>query len=87
MSERLGLRPDVFPLDLVGQGCGAALPNWRAAEALLVSGRAGRVLGSVPVIDSHPLLPPVPGFYPLLPSRPRSGELVFAANFSPNPRS
>ena len=44
VAERLGLRPDVFPLDLVGQGCGAALPNWRAAEALLAAGRAERVL-------------------------------------------
>lgn len=42
--ERLGLRPDVFALDLVGQGCGAALPNLRAAEALLAAGRAGTVL-------------------------------------------
>jgi alkylresorcinol/alkylpyrone synthase len=44
VSERLGLRPDVFPLDLVGQGCGAALPNLRAAEAILAAGRAQRVL-------------------------------------------
>src|SRR5262249_108036 len=35
VSERLGLRRDVFPLDLVGQGCAAALPNLRTAEALL----------------------------------------------------
>jgi predicted naringenin-chalcone synthase len=34
----------VYPLDLVGQGCGAALPNLRAGEALLTSGRAERVL-------------------------------------------
>jgi alkylresorcinol/alkylpyrone synthase len=33
--ENLGLRPDVVALDLVGQGCGAALPNLRTAEALL----------------------------------------------------
>jgi alkylresorcinol/alkylpyrone synthase len=44
VSERLGLRPDVLAFDLVGQGCGAALPNLRAAEALLASGRAQRVL-------------------------------------------
>ncbi|GDY19379.1 chalcone synthase [Verrucomicrobiota bacterium] len=44
VSERLGLRPDVFALDLVGQGCGAALPNWRTAEALLAAGRARHVL-------------------------------------------
>lgn len=43
-SERLGLRPDVQALDLVGQGCGAALPNWRTAEALIASGRVQHVL-------------------------------------------
>ena len=44
VSERLGLRPDVLTLDLVGQGCGAALPNLRAGEALLASGRCRHVL-------------------------------------------
>jgi polyketide synthase Type III len=44
VSERLGLRPDALALDLVGQGCGAALPNLRTGEALLSSGRCGRVL-------------------------------------------
>jgi len=44
VSQRLGLRPDVLNLDLVGQGCGAALPNMRAAEAILSARRAGKVL-------------------------------------------
>ena len=44
VSEQLGLRPDVFALDLVGQGCGAALPNLRTAEAILAAGRAKKVL-------------------------------------------
>src|SRR5580658_5934419 len=44
VSERLGLRPDVLALDLAGQGCGAALPNLRTAEALLAAGRAQHVL-------------------------------------------
>ena len=44
VSERLGLRSDALALDLVGQGCGAALPNMRTGEALLGSGRAGNVL-------------------------------------------
>jgi predicted naringenin-chalcone synthase len=44
VSERLGLRSDAMLLDLVGQGCGAALPNLRTGEALLSSGRCGRVL-------------------------------------------
>ena len=44
VSEQLGLRPDVQAIDLVGQGCGAAMPNWRTAEALLAAGRAQHVL-------------------------------------------
>jgi len=44
VGERLGLRPEVLALDLVGQGCAAATPNFRAAEALLAAGRAQRVL-------------------------------------------
>ena len=44
VAERLGLRPDVYCVDLVGQGCGAALPNLRAGEALIAAGRAHRVL-------------------------------------------
>lgn len=43
-GERLGLRPDILALDLVGQGCGVALPNMRTGEALLKSGRCQRVL-------------------------------------------
>jgi|SRR6185312_10541282 alkylresorcinol/alkylpyrone synthase len=44
VAQRLGLRPDVQALDLVGQGCGAALPNWRMAATLLASGHCERVL-------------------------------------------
>ena len=44
VTERLGLRPDVLGLDLVGLGCGAALPNLRTAEALLAAKRCQRVL-------------------------------------------
>lgn len=44
IGERLGLRPDVLTFDLVGQGCGAALPNLRVADALLAAGRSARVL-------------------------------------------
>ncbi len=40
VTERLGLPTDILALDLVGQGCGAALPNMRTGEALLASGRA-----------------------------------------------
>ena len=42
VTERLGLRTDILALDLVGQGCGAALPNMRTGEALLAAAaRAG----------------------------------------------
>jgi predicted naringenin-chalcone synthase len=44
VSEQLGLKQHVFGLDLVGQGCVAAMPNFRAGEALLASGRAQTVL-------------------------------------------
>lgn len=35
MVELLGFRPQVLGFDLVGQGCGGALPNWQVASALL----------------------------------------------------
>lgn len=44
VGERLGLRPNIFALDLVGQGCGAALPNLRAAQNLISSGQSKKVL-------------------------------------------
>ncbi|MGV8942884.1 type III polyketide synthase [Thermomonas sp.] len=44
VTELLGLRADVMALDLVGQGCGAALPNLRTGDALIASGRCSRVL-------------------------------------------
>ena len=44
VGEMLGLRPDVLALDLVGQGCGAAVPNLRAAEALVRAGDYKQVL-------------------------------------------
>jgi predicted naringenin-chalcone synthase len=44
VSEQLGLRENIFALDLVGQGCGAALPNLRTAESILTAGRAKKIL-------------------------------------------
>jgi polyketide synthase Type III len=44
VGERLGLRADVLGLDIVGQGCGAALPSLRTADALVASQRCGQVL-------------------------------------------
>src|SRR3954470_8744211 len=52
MSERLGLRADVLGLDLVGQGCGAALPNLRAAEALIAAQCSATVLSICVVVCS-----------------------------------
>ena len=44
VAERLGLRANVLCLDLVGQGCGAALPNLRTAAALLESKQSRKAL-------------------------------------------
>jgi alkylresorcinol/alkylpyrone synthase len=44
LAESIGLRADAQALDLVGQGCGAALPNMRMGEALIASGSCQRVL-------------------------------------------
>lgn len=44
VSERLGLNTDVAAVDLVGQGCVAALPNLRTANTMLASGEHERVL-------------------------------------------
>ena len=44
VAERLGLRAEVRAFDLVGQGCGAALPNLQLGRALLVAGDAEHVL-------------------------------------------
>jgi alkylresorcinol/alkylpyrone synthase len=37
VAEQLGLRSDAFLQDLVGLGCGAAIPALRATEALLAA--------------------------------------------------
>jgi alkylresorcinol/alkylpyrone synthase len=37
VAEQLGLRTDVFLQDLVGLGCGAAIPTLRAAQAVLAA--------------------------------------------------
>jgi alkylresorcinol/alkylpyrone synthase len=42
--ERLALPRDIQAFDLVGQGCAAALPNWRLAKALLAGRDAKHVL-------------------------------------------
>jgi predicted naringenin-chalcone synthase len=44
VAEQLRLKPDVLALDLVGQGCGAALPNLRTAQACLAQRGCEHVL-------------------------------------------
>jgi len=44
VAEALDLRSDALHLDLVGQGCGAALPNLRTAEALIAARRCETVV-------------------------------------------
>lgn len=44
VMERLGLRPSAYALDLVGHGCGAALPNMRTCGALLQAGHGRHAL-------------------------------------------
>ena len=44
LSERLGLRSSLTFLDLVGLGCGAALPAIQQASALVASGQARHAL-------------------------------------------
>jgi 3,5-dihydroxyphenylacetyl-CoA synthase len=52
LVERLGLRSDILAFDLVGQGCAAALPNWRLADALLSAGSCQHVLSICVEISS-----------------------------------
>jgi predicted naringenin-chalcone synthase len=83
VGERLALRPDVLALDLVGQGCGAALPNLRTAEALVASGRCGQVLSvCVEVCSAAMYLDDDPG---VLVSACLFGDGAGAAVLSANP--
>ena len=85
VGERLGLRPDVFTLDLVGQGCGAALPNLRTADALLAARRAEKVLSvCVEVCSAAFYLDDDPG---VLVSACLFGDGAGAAVLASDPRS
>ncbi len=44
VSELLGVNPGALGLDLVGQGCGAAIPNLETGAALIKSGKCRCVL-------------------------------------------
>jgi alkylresorcinol/alkylpyrone synthase len=43
VAERCGMRPDVYLADLVGLGCGAAIPMMRAAQGYLAANPHARV--------------------------------------------
>lgn len=43
LAERSGMRPDVFLADLVGLGCGAAIPMLRAAQGYLAANPRAKV--------------------------------------------
>ncbi|HWL52566.1 MAG TPA: 3-oxoacyl-[acyl-carrier-protein] synthase III C-terminal domain-containing protein [Chthoniobacteraceae bacterium] len=55
VAGALGLRREVQALDLVGQGCGAALPNWRTAAQLLAGPGVQTVLSICVEITSAAL--------------------------------
>lgn len=48
VSERLGMKPEAYLGDLLGQGCGAAIPMLEAARGLLQA-RPGAVIATVAV--------------------------------------
>jgi 3,5-dihydroxyphenylacetyl-CoA synthase len=82
--ERLGLRADVLAFDLVGQGCAAALPNWRLADALLSAGTCQHVLSiCVEVSSAAMYLDNDPG---VLISACLFGDGAGAAVLSKNPK-
>ena len=93
VSEQLGLRPDVFALDLVGQGCGAALPNLRAGEAILAAGRANKILSicvevcsaaffwmTIRVCSSVPVCSPMVQVPPSCPQNPSPDAVASGGN-------
>ncbi|BCX48814.1 chalcone synthase [Haloferula helveola] len=43
VAEKLGIRPDAYLQDLVGLGCGAAIPMMRSAEGLLAAKPGSKV--------------------------------------------
>ena len=44
VGEILGIRPDIFILDVVGHGCGAAVPGLRIADQFLLTKKDANVL-------------------------------------------
>jgi predicted naringenin-chalcone synthase len=84
VAERLGLRPNVLCLDLVGQGCGAALPNLRTAAAVIAAGGAKNIVSvCVEVCSAAMYLDDDPG---VLISACLFGDGAAAAAVSARPR-
>lgn len=61
VSESLGIRSDAQLLDLVGQGCGAAIPNLRTGEALIRAGARHALCVCVEVCSAAYYLDDDPG--------------------------
>jgi predicted naringenin-chalcone synthase len=85
VMEELGLRSDLLALDLVGQGCAAAIPNFQTAAALIASGHCRHVLSvCVEVCSAAFYLDDDPG---VLISACLFGDGAGAALFSATPGS
>jgi predicted naringenin-chalcone synthase len=62
VAEDLGLGPSVRPLDLMGMGCGAALPNLQAAHDLVCANPEIKVLSiAVEICSATLFMDPDPG--------------------------
>lgn len=61
ISEALSLRPDAICLDLVGQGCGAAIPNLATADALMQQGASNTLSICVEICSAAFYLDEDPG--------------------------
>lgn len=82
--ERLGLRADIQAVDVVGQGCSAALPNLQVCRALLAAGACEHALSiCVEVSSAAMYLDDDPG---VLISACLFGDGAGAAVVSRNPR-
>lgn len=57
IAERLGLRTSIRFQDLMGMGCGAAIPNLEAASAMLATSRGGPVLSIAVEICTATIFP------------------------------
>ena len=83
--EQLGLRADILGFDLVGQGCGGALPNWQLANSLLGAGHCEHVLSiCVEICSAAMYLDDDPG---VLISACLFGDGAGAAVLSQHPRA